>query len=251
MPNWVDKDFVKKQVCIKRRSSGKLVNEKNTHAKAQRMMRKARYDRAHKLATDMLWQIKQDGLAGKRGNGVETVCERINFLYLSEPGDRKLTRGAIREATGKRKEYGKTPPKRGRRPKITKLVTDQVAMQAAMMQASGEGEATTAKLSRALFAATTGTEHEGISIISMPWRRHDVNIQPSFSPYVQAKNDDDRRVEWLTYKNINDWTYAVKGELINLGIVFDKPGLISECRLICIVFISILSNLNQPPLLLS
>lgn len=96
-----------------------------------------------------------------------------------------------------------------------------------MMQALGEGKATTAKLSRTLFAATTGTDHEGTFnhkyAVERARREHPALFQP-----VQAKNNDDRRVEWLTYKDINDWTDACKGELIKLGVVLDKSGHISE-----------------------
>ena len=48
-----------------------------------------------------------------------------------------------------------------------------------------------------------------------------------FNP-VMAKNDDDRRIEWLTFKNINNWTDAVKGELAHIGMVKNEAWIISE-----------------------
>ena len=91
MPAWVDKVQVKRTCVIKRRSSGKLMNEKNLNVRAQRLMRLARYNRAHKRATDEVWKLREDGLAGKHGNGLDKICDRYNFLYLSDPGDKKLT----------------------------------------------------------------------------------------------------------------------------------------------------------------
>ena len=49
-----------------------------------------------------------------------------------------------------------------------------------------------------------------------------------FNP-VLAKNDDDRRVDWLTFSNINEWTDIVKREPVQIGMVLDRPGKIGEC----------------------
>jgi hypothetical protein len=40
-----------------------------------------------------------------------------------------------------------------------------------------------------------------------------------------ANNDDARCFDWLSFKNINDWTDEVKAELIRIKMVIDKPGL--------------------------
>ncbi|MBV5280331.1 MAG: hypothetical protein J0651_03500, partial [Actinobacteria bacterium] len=45
---------------------------------------------------------------------------------------------------------------------------------------------------------------------------------------VRAKINEDRRVEWLTYKNINDWTAAAKKFLIAIRMAKDEPGIIRE-----------------------
>ena len=47
-----------------------------------------------------------------------------------------------------------------------------------------------------------------------------------------SKTDDDRQIDWMTYKNINDWTDMVKKELLRIGMVVDKPGLISKFRFV-------------------
>ena len=43
---------------------------------------------------------------------------------------------------------------------------------------------------------------------------------------VKAKNHEDRRVDWLTYKNIFDWNLRAKQFLIDLGMANDEPGMI-------------------------
>ena len=48
-----------------------------------------------------------------------------------------------------------------------------------------------------------------------------------FNP-VMAKNDNDRQIEWLTFKNVNNWTDMVKGELLRIGKVKNEPEISSE-----------------------
>ncbi len=45
---------------------------------------------------------------------------------------------------------------------------------------------------------------------------------------AKAKDNEDHRVEWLTFRNVNDWTDAAKKLLIEMGMVKDAPGFISE-----------------------
>ena len=49
-----------------------------------------------------------------------------------------------------------------------------------------------------------------------------------FAP-AKAITNEDLRVEWLTAGNLNGWTDLVKKELIDIGVVFDKPGPVSKC----------------------
>ena len=96
-----------------------------------------------------------------------------------------------------------------------------------MLQASGEGEATTRKLTNNFMTMTAGTKHKGSFSHKYAVRKARQDNQTVFMP-VQAINDDNCRVEWLTYKHINDWNDVVKQELIKLGVVLDKPGHISK-----------------------
>ena len=231
MPEWVDKDKLKEKTGKKSRLSSKLAHESNWNKKAQKDLINARYKRAFKKATEEAWRIQKTRKAGKHGNGLRAIAARYNLEYLNEPYDRRLTRQAIDQCINVRGEHGVSPPKRGapykkRHPELT----EQLALQAAMNQAAGAGEVTSRMLKNAVTAATVGTEHEGKFkpdyIVRSARKLH----PEVFSP-VKSLTNEDRRVEWLTYKNINDWTDLVKAELINLGIVYDKPGFMSKLLL--------------------
>ena len=57
---------------------------------------------------------------------------------------------------------------------------------------------------------------------------------------LKAKKNEDRRVEWLTYKNITHWTTRAKDFLIGIGMAKDEPGLIRKS----LVISTVLSFLN-------
>lgn len=45
-----------------------------------------------------------------------------------------------------------------------------------------------------------------------------------------AKNNEDRRVDWLSYGNILAWTARAKEFLISIGMAKDEPaGIIRKC----------------------
>ena len=191
------------------------------------------------MATVEYKSNKDQGLSGK-GTGLRSIAEKYNLQLLDHPDDRELKPATLGDYI-KVGVIGVLPPKRGRRRAIPNPVTDQLARETAMMQASGEGEATTAKLCRVLAAATTGTEHAGkfnSKYVVERARRDNPHI---FQPR-KAINDDDRRVEWMTFKNINDWTDAAKQVLIDLEMVKDEPGLMSaynNCPFLCFALILI------------
>jgi hypothetical protein len=45
---------------------------------------------------------------------------------------------------------------------------------------------------------------------------------------AKAINNEDRRVDWLTYKNIKDWNLKAKEYLISIGMGTPEQGLIRE-----------------------
>ena len=111
--------------------------------------------------------------------------------------------------------------------KISGEITSQLARHAAMQQASGTGEVSGKSMAHDIYALTVGTKYEGTLDPTYAVRKARNENPAMFNP-VMAKNDDDRRVEWLSYKNINDWTDMAKKELIQIKMVIDKPGLISK-----------------------
>ena len=102
-------------------------------------------------------------------------------------------------------------------------------MQDAMMQAAGEDEATSAKLGHTLTAMTSGTKHDGTFNKTYALRRARRDHPEVFNP-VMAKNDDDRQVEWLTYKNLNDWTDVVKKSSSNSVLSWTNPDLLVSAQ---------------------
>ena len=115
--------------------------------------------------------------------------------------------------------------------KVTPEITSQLAMQAAIMQAAGQGEANYRNMSKIILAMTAGTEHEETLDTKYVFFKARATHPKVFTP-VLTKNDDNRQIDWMTYKNINDWTDMVKKELLRIGMVVDKPGLISKFRFV-------------------
>ena len=129
-----------------------------------------------------------------------------------------------------RGEFGVSPPKLGRKPKVTGDITGQLAMQAAMMQASGAGEAKYSIMKDTIEAMTVGTKHAGTLDPKYTFRKARTDHPEIFNP-VKAINDDDRQIEWMSCDNFNDWTNLSKRELLKLKMVVDSPGKISEFNL--------------------
>ena len=157
-------------------------------------MRVARYNRAYKRATDELWNLREKGELGKHGKGLRAIASKYNVLYLSDPGDRRITKSSLDRALRERMEHGVSPPKLGRPESVPTTVTDHLAVHTAMMQAAGEGEATTASLKQTLVSATASTKRDGTF-------SHDYAVKKSrrlnslvYMP-VKSIGDEDRRME--------------------------------------------------------
>ena len=193
------------------------------------MHHKAKCSRAYKAATEE-YAAGHDGTSTKRGIGLRAIADRYNREMLWAPGDKQLTKSAIHVAFV-RGQCGVSPLKKGPPVKVTPEITGQLAMHAAMMQASGQGEANCRNMRNTIIAMTVGTEHEAKLKTQYVFRKARATHPEVFTP-VLAKNDDDRRIDWMTYKNINDWTDMVKKELLRIGMVVDKPGLISKFRFV-------------------
>ena len=80
-------------------------------------------------------------------------------------------------------------------------------------------------------ALTVGTLWEDKICPRNLWRKTRTN-HPAILQPVKLKNSEDRRVEWLSFKNINTWTDAAKKLLIDMDMVKDEPGYISKYYLL-------------------
>jgi hypothetical protein len=97
-----------------------------------------------------------------------------------------------------------------------------------MMQISGEGEASSLKMRAIAAAVTLGTPHKNKFSADYLWRRtrmdHPALINPS-----RAINNEDRRVDWLTYRNIIEWNKRAKEFLVGINMGKDERGFIRTC----------------------
>ena len=132
------------------------------------------------------------------------MIKKINEDMLSSPNDRKLSKTTVYTEVSERKQFGKSPPKWGKRESIHAVVPYALAIQSAMMQVSGEGEAPAVNMKATAHALVAGTAHENKFNVAYAWRRARLDYPEILNP-VRAKSNEDRRVDWLTYKNIHDW----------------------------------------------
>ena len=96
-----------------------------------------------------------------------------------------------------------------------------------MLQVSGEGEASSSKIKTLTSGLVVGTEWENKFNIDYCWCRTRAKNLAILNP-VKAKNNEDHHVEWLTYKNIMDWTDHAKDFLVSIKMAKDEPAVIRE-----------------------
>ncbi len=122
---------------------------------------------------------------------------------------------------------GASPAKCGRPTIIPSALTAALATHSAMMQVAAEGEASSVKIKSLAEGWVAETKWEGKMNIEYVWRKTCTKHPEILNP-VKAKNNEDRQVEWLTYKNIIDWTARAKEFLLSIQMAKDEPGLIRE-----------------------
>ena len=82
--------------------------------------------------------------------------------------------------------------------------------QAAILQTSGTREATLGTMKKTIKAMPTGNEHKGKINAKYTFCKTHAEHPALLNP-TRAKNNNNRRIKWLLYKHINDWTDVVKG----------------------------------------
>jgi len=90
-----------------------------------------------------------------------------------------------------------------------------------MMQASGGGEASSLKIRAILSAITLGTQFENKFTTDYLWRKTRLDHPCLIFP-AKAIDNEDRRVDWLTYQNITDWNIAAKNFPISIGMGMER-----------------------------
>ncbi len=95
------------------------------------------------------------------------------------------------------------------------------------MQVSGDGEASSSIMRQVASAVLVGMEHNGKINVGYLWRKTRQHHPEIMNP-VRAKNHENHRVDWLTYKNLIDWNKRAKQFLIEIGMADDQPGIICE-----------------------
>ena len=152
---------------------------------------------------------------------------------LNSPNDKQLTKSTIYNAVA-REDFGVSPLKNGQRGLIPPELMHGLACHSIMMQASGEGEASSLKMRAISSAITLGTKFENKFSSDYLWRKTRLDCPHLIRP-AKAIDNEDRRVDWLTYQNITEWNIAAKKFLISIGMGTEDRGLICKC-LLCFLF---------------
>ena len=125
---------------------------------------------------------------------------------------------------------------RAKIPRVPIELTKALATHTTMMQVSGDGEASSSIMRQVASAVLAGTEHDGKINVDYLWRKTRQHHPEILNP-VRAKNHENRRVDWLTYKNLIDWNKRAKQFLIEIGMADDQPGIVCEYFFACIFYL--------------
>jgi hypothetical protein len=161
------------------------------------------------------------------------MVNRIYKEMLNSPSDKNLTKSTIYNAVAQG-DFGVSPLKNGQKGVIPPELTHALICHSVMMQASGEGEASSLKMRAILSAITLGTKFKNKSSADYLWRKTRLDHPHLIMP-AKAIDNKDRRVDWLTYQNINDWNTQAKLFLVAIGMGTEDQGLIRKC-FVCIHF---------------
>ena len=237
-PSWMNPDLARHSMTRRPRKNLPQAHLSRLVKKMDKTYYSDRYKNAFKAAT--LSANIPDCDKGKRGNGVDSICTRVNQEMLSSPSDRKLARSTLHRAI-QAGEFGISPKKLGRRSKLPTEFTQALAVHSVMMQVSGEGEMSSLKMRTLATAMTLGTPHEGKMTNEHIWKmcrhRHPEYIKPA-----HAVDNEDRRVDWLTYNNIMMWMKRAKKFVLDIGMAKDEPGIIRKCSACIVLFILYLTS---------
>ena len=227
-PSWLDPDKTLEAMTLRKKRTPSQVCRDNFDSNAKRSYYGDQYSNAFKKATiELSGSLNDDSTRGKRGQGARAIAATFNESMLSSPSDRKIKATTLREAVAFDR-VGLSPVKRGRPEKIPSKLCAALSKQSAMMQIANEGEASSVKMKALTEGLVANTKWQNVFSTEYCWRKTRKNHPEILNP-VKAKVNEDRRVEWLSYKNIMEWTARAKDFLISIGMAKDEPGIIREC----------------------
>ena len=232
LPEWCDRDSSRKSMTRRARKNLTQAHLSRLTGQVEKRYYDGRYSAAYKAATLSVQSV----LVGEKkyGTGLRATVNRVNKEMLNSPHDKKLTKSTIYNAVA-RGDFGVSPLKNGRRGLIPPELTHGLACHSVMMQVSGEGEASSLKMRAILSAITLGTQFENKFSTDYLWRKTRLDHPRLIFP-AKAIDNEDRRVDWLTYQNITDWNIAAKNFLISIGMGTEDQGLIRKC-FVCFLFL--------------
>ncbi len=117
---------------------------------------------------------------------------------------------------------------------IPSKLTHGLACNSVMMQLSGERDGSLFKMRAISLANTLGTKFEHTFSADYLWRKTRLD-HPHLIVPAKAIDNEDRRVDWLTYQNINKWNTRAKDFLVIIGMGMENQELIRKC-FVCVHF---------------
>ena len=129
-----------------------------------------------------------------------------------------------------------SPLKNGRQVIVPPELTHGFACHTVMMQAAGKGEASSLKMRAIGKAVTLGMPFENKFSINYLWKKMRVDHPHLILP-VKAINNENCRVDWLTFKNIINWNKTAKDFFVLIGMGTPEQGLV--CKLFAFALFTI------------
>ena len=223
LQGWIDKAITNETLTRRKKRTPAQVTRDHFRNKSIKQYNNKRYKEAFKMAS-VEYASNLQTKVGQRGCGARMVCSKYNNSHLFRQNDKKLTPSMLHKYVVELGKVGESPLRKGRPSILPDEITKALATHATMMQVSAEeGEASGQKMLTMSRALKIGTEWEGKFTDEWAWRKARADHPEILNP-VKAKNHEDRRAEWLTYNNINEWTDGAKAFMIKHEFVLDEPG---------------------------
>ena len=201
LPGWMNKEATATTMFGRKKRSRKDKSKDDFAFKIDKEYRERKFKSVWKMATTQLQENNCGPNKGKKGYGARAVAQQYNHLLVS-PGDRTIKHVSLttQVAMG---EFGVSPKKMGRPPKIPDALKKAAALQTVLLQVNGESEASKSKLMATSHALVMKTKWEGTFSHEYLFNAARAKYPEIMNP-VTAKSHKDRRVDWLSYKNIKD-----------------------------------------------